>query len=167
MKLFFMVLTVAVVGGVFEQGRDDTFKTKSMAGLSQMVAVAADHEEFDPLRDVLLQRESEESNFYIGQRCVAVGFVSVKLFEGNPALQEDNEKVRSKTVKLITAIVGDWGPSNGISMTVEEFMSELAPIIELYKAKVKESFVASGNPRSEFLLEDLNICKDLYWSLLD
>ena len=95
MKLFFTVLIVAVLGGVCDQGYSHGIENKTGAGLPQVFTVAVGEDAFETLRDVLLQQQSGETNFYIGKRCVAVGFVSVKLFEGNPTLQQDNEKVRS------------------------------------------------------------------------
>tara|TARA_B100000530_G_C15816065_1_gene431548 strand:+ start:375 stop:890 length:516 start_codon:yes stop_codon:yes gene_type:complete len=135
-------------------------------GLNNFLSTVAEESGFKPLREILIQNPSEGLNYDIGKRCVAVGFVSVKLFEGSPEFEQENENVRAKTIQLIDTIVNDWAPSSGLEITVEEFMGEVGPIIELYKQEVRKSFEETGDPRSKLLLNDLDICKDVYWSLL-
>ncbi len=167
MKLLFAAL-IMVMGSTGYEGElnQETGLEKGNAFPKKFI-VAVNEDMFEPLNDILAKNQSGATNFYIGQRCVAAGFVSVKLFEGNPSLHDENEKVRLKTVQLIKALVGDWGPSNGFNMTFDEFMGEVGPIIELYKRQVKDTHAEKGRLQSDFLLNDLNICKDLYWKLLE
>ena len=54
----------------------------------------------------------------------------------------------------------------GSEMCIRDSMGEVGPIIERYKQEVRKSFEETGDPRSKLLLNDLDICKDVYWSLL-
>ena len=153
MKLFLAILLLASGNGFSAPilGDGDGEKEEAVF-VDNFLNVTAQEYEFDPLRDILLEEPSDGLNYYIGKRCVAVGFVSVKLFEESPEFEEENQKVRSKTIELIHAIINDWAPASGFEVTFEEFMGEVGPIIESYKQEVRVSFEETGNPRSDFLL---------------
>jgi len=167
MKLLLAILVLSGEAVIPKGDWWDSVRPGVNSSPSGYFRIGAQDSEFSPLREILLRQQSNDLNYYIGKRCVAVGFVSVKLFEGSQEFEQENEKVRSKTMQLINVIIGEWAPSNGQNLTFDDLMGQVGPLIELYKQKVKESYRDTGNPRSEFLLNDLNICKDIYWGVID
>mgnify|MGYP001195107903 FL=1 len=118
--------------------------------------------EFKPLSGVLAQEQSVNIVYYTLKRCLAAYTTLKGLFEDGQVLEEKEiQQLEAARIVLLSYILEEFAPENGISTTPEAVTKSTEAIVTLYMKNSNENYEATGNILSDFLKADIEICNDM------